>query len=276
MPASLDTHLVQGLEINFDGTRMSATVPYFIKDLETPAGGDPLDLLAEALEVTGVPAYGDSKVIKGRTVYAYRFRVTAWADSDAELQVTFVEDNAGGPSGINSEIEVGSTIEIAESDFEGSERVKPWNERSPLWVGYNPEVDVGEAAFASDQRQYVRLPYFAGKPFRRYTMTLGEDPGPLAENFVGATNSVPWNGYDVNEVLCMGIVGRNAGQGFRTTFDFGIDRVTKWMQVARYKDPATGDPVKVTNNQVAARNGIKDFVMQVPRDFHTLPIPVNS
>lgn len=268
--ASLLPFLIDGLSIDFDGTRLSATVPYHVTDLTTPAGGDPLDRLAEAMSVAGVPAPGDHRELLGRDIYALRYRIAAWSDADAELHVTFAEDEAVlGGTGI--ETEVGSTLELGETDFEASERIKAWNLRTPMYVLWDPGA-AGAAVDAVANRQAARLPYFAGKPFRRYTKTISEDPGEMAETFVGRVNESAWKGYPIHSVMCVAIVGRNAGEGFRTTFDFAIDRITLHRQVARARDKTTGDFVAVTNAQAAAYNGIKDFQVQLEADFNALPV----
>src|SRR4051812_6740032 len=91
MPASIVDFVTDGLVIEFDGTRMSATVPIHVKDL-TAASGDPLDLLAEAMNAAGMPTPGSGRNILGRDVYAQRYRIGAWANADAEVLVTFVEN----------------------------------------------------------------------------------------------------------------------------------------------------------------------------------------
>lgn len=269
--ATLVPYLTEGFEFNFDGSKLSARVPYFLEDLETDAGGDAMDLLAEAFDVPGFPQYDDSKVIRGRTIYARQFSVRAWADNDAEVLVTWVEDDTA-IGGIGTEIEVGTSYEMAETDFDAANRELPWAERTPMYVLWNPAVD-GATVDSEEFRQAVRLPYFAGKPFRRYTKTISEDPGELSEQYATFTNSSPWKGYPEETVLCLSIVGRNAGNGgFRTTFEFAIDRVTKWRAVGRARDKATGDFVALTNAQVAGYNGISDFVVQGSKDFNDLPI----
>lgn len=261
--------LTDGLRIEFDGTRLSATVPYHVADLDITT--DKVQMLAQAMSVAGVPAPGTSMELEGRTLYAMRYSVGAWSDADAELIVTWVEDEAA-MGGVGTEVEVGSTLEQGETDFTAEERAKPFLERSPMYVLWNPAVD-GATVDSSEFRQHVRLPYFAGKPFRRYTKTLSEDPGALAEEFVGATNSTAWKGYEPEQVLCMGIVGRNAGNGgFRTTFDFAIDKELLWHQIGRARDRATGEFVAVTNAQLAGGNGIDEFVVQKQADFNDLPI----
>jgi hypothetical protein len=266
--ATLIPFLQDGLVLDFDGDRMTATVPYHITDLVTPPGGDPLDQLAEAMEVAGVPEYETSRNLLGRTIYARRYRIGAWGDTDAELFVTWVEDETA-LGGTGTVVEVGSTVEVSESDFDAIERDKDWDDRTPMVVTWDP-ASTGAPSAGTDQP--VRLPYFAGKPFRRYTKTISEDPGGMAEDFVGAVNLSPWKGYPAYSVLCMAIIGRNAGEGFSTNFDFAIDKKNLWAGVGRFVDPTTGRVVQVTNAQVAGRNGIKDFQMQVAREFNALPI----
>lgn len=269
MAASIIDFLTDGLVIEFDGTRMSVTVPIHVKDLDTPAGGSPVDLLAEALTVAGMPEPGDGLLISGRNVYARRYRIGAWANADAEVIVTYVEDDSaiGGTGAI---IEGGSTLEQSETDFESAERRKPWAERTPMSVLWDPSSDGAPTAAAEEQA--VRLPYFAGKPYRRYIKTLSEDPSALAEQFVGAVNNAVWKGYPVESVLCMSITFQNAGEGFRTTFDFAIDRDTRWRQIGRARDRTTGEFVTITNVQLANYNGAKDFVVQLVENFDNLPV----
>ena len=270
MPASIDPYLQDGMVIDFDGVRLSATVPYHVKDLETPVGGTALDRLAEAMSVAGVPAPGDDIDLLGRTLYANRYRIGAWSDADAELLVTWVEDE-GAAAGLGTEIEVGTTAEIGETDFDATERAKAWANRTPMYVQWDPSS--AGAPGGSSPKYGMRLPYFAGKPFRRYTKTLGYDPGALSEDYATYTNVSTWKGYPPETVLCMSIVGRNAGNGgFRTTFDFAIDRLTLWRGVGRVRDIVTGEFVAVTNAQLAAYNGAKDFQVQGQAEFNNLPI----
>ena len=274
MAVSTITHLTEGLTLDFDGERMSVTVPYHVKDLEELSGGtnDPVMRLAAALRAPDVPIPGTKITIEGRELFSRKYRLGAWSVADAEVIVTYVE-NITSFGGSTTEIEVGTTTELGESDFDAANQIKPFIEREAMFVLWEKgrqgaPVDGGSGV----QKVGVRLPTYIGKPFRRYTKVLSDDPGPMSEIYVSRVNNATWKGYPAETVLCLSIIGSNTGSGWRTSFDFAIDREAKWRQVFRVTDTETGEFVPVTVAQAAAGNGIKDFLMQPTQDFSALPI----
>ena len=269
---SVEPYLSSGMRIRYDSDRMTVTVPYHVKDIEDPGENNPVLRLAAAVNVTGVPPPGDRLLVQGREVFARGYDIASWSNADAELVVTYSE-NEGTFDGDGIEIEVGTVAELGETDFDAANQIVPWAERVPMYVLYEPGKQGAPVEGGSGVEKIgVRLPTFVGKPYRRYTKTLGEDPGLLSEQFTRFVTKTTWKGYPPETVLCMSIVGRNAGQGFRTTFDFAIDRETKWRQVFRVTDQDTGEYVNLTKEQVAGLNGIKNFLTQPTKEFSQLPI----
>lgn len=217
-----------------------------------------------------IPAEGHKEVVAGLELFARDFNLDPWGDADAFLNVAYREDETAlGGSGV--EIETGTIVELGETDFDATNQLLPWAERTPMYIVWNPAVD-GASVDSKEFRVGARLPCFIGKPFRRYTKTLSSDPGILSETYTAHVNRTAWKGYPPESVLCMGIVGRNSGEGFRTTFDFAIDRITLWRQIFRATNKRTGLPEPLTPAQVAGYNGIKDFLTQKTIDFNALPI----
>lgn len=266
----------EGLRASFADNKLTVSIGLFIKDLDNPfpGAGEHFRLLS-AYALSGVPKPEDQIIVYGRRLFARSFDLEPWGPADASMRVTYVED---APTGSTAPviIESGSTFEQAETDFEASELAKPFAQRKPMVVKYEAKWAVG----AQFKPQSVRTPVLVGKPFRRYVIPyLGFDPGELAEKYVTKTNLRPWkpkgpkSPYGVDEVMCLSIVGRDSGQGWEGTFDFAIDRVTKFHQVARWVNPENGQYPELTAKDLAAGNGIKDAIVQFQADFNALPIP---
>lgn len=252
---------------------------FFIADLT----GNGLDRFLSAWNLLGksVPGHAGGPTVSlpranhriifaARAVLAKEFDLEPWGDADAILSVAYREDptDLSGIPGV--ELESGTTLELDETMFTGDEREKPFNQRSTMYLLYEAGKN-GRPADTTANRVPVRLPVWVGKSFRRFTKTLGEDPAPLGETFASMTNSVTWKGYPPETVLCLSIVGRNAGQGWRTTGDFAIDKIGKFRQVGHAKDDKTGEPVVLTPQMIASANGIDEFRVQGRRNFNVLP-----
>jgi hypothetical protein len=250
---------------------------FHIKDL----GGTGLNRFLSVWNLLGTTLQGDGGlvtlprdnervIIGGREVWAKVFDVKPWGDADAILTVDYREDNTelSGFDGV--EMEVGTTVEQDETDFTGEQADKPFHQRTPMYILYDPTA-TGRPQDTEANRKAVRLPKWVGKSFRRYTKTVGEDPGPMSEFYASRTNSTTWKGYPPETVLCMSIVARNAGRGWRATGDFAIDRTGRFRQIGRAKDETTGEPIPLTQQQVANANGIDEFRVQGSANFNALP-----
>ena len=246
--------------------------------------GNGIDRFLSAWNLLGTTMTGDSGIVTipranegiifaGRTVFAKEFDLEPWPPSDAVLTVGYREDNTD-LSGIDGvEIETGTTYEQDETDFDAENIVKPFSSRVPMYLLYNPDIQ-GATVDSAEFRKAVRLPMLTGKSFKRFTKTLGEDPSALSERFCSPpkTNRTLWKNYPPETALCLSIVGRNAGQGWRTTFDFAIDRIGKFRQIGRVRDETTGQLIPLSQQNVAGRNGIDEFIVQPQDNFSALPI----
>jgi hypothetical protein len=260
---------------------LTLTRGFHIKDL---AGGSGADLFMQAWNLLGttlqgeggpvtLPRPSEGMIIGGREVFANDINIDPWPPADATLTVTYNEDNTELSGFDNVEVETGTTYETDETDFAASEWGKPFNERKTMYLLYDPDRD-GPPSDLTKYRHDIRAPILVGKSFRRMTKTLGEDPAPLGERFCSPpkTNKTTWKGYPPETILCLSIVGRNAGRGWRTTFDFAVDKVGKFRHVARVTDKETGLPIPLRPIDVANRNGIDEFVVQPQDNFNALPL----
>lgn len=184
--------------------------------------------------------------------------------------------NYRGALPVPVKIETGGTAEQQESEFDAANRALPLNLRRPLAVLWNPR---SPGAPGADQAtladaQGARCPFWANKSTRTYTVRLLYDPTPLNDAFTGRTNSATWKGYAAGVALCMGIRGKSDDGGFSylTDFSFAFDPADKWMVAARWVEPHSGRPPKLTPGQVAGQNGIIFPVMQFSADFSSLPV----
>jgi hypothetical protein len=218
-----------------------------------------------------IPRSNERLIMASQVVYAKSFEVVASADADAELRVGYVNTPLSGFD--NVVMETGTTYEQDETDWDAENVVKPFNQRTPMYFLYDPQRQ-GTPNDTPDTRHAVRLPVLTGKSFVRYTKTISKDPRIYSERFCSPpkTNNRPWKGYATETVLALQIVGRNAGQGWSTMFDFAVDKIGHFRQVGRVRDPQTGEPIPLTQQQVSQNNGIKEFTVQPKENFSLLPI----
>lgn len=275
---TVESPLNDRLSAGYDNGKLVLTVPFFVKDLDPPASGNPLDewqRFVSAFSAPGIPREGTRIVAQGRKLYSRGYEVDPFPPTDATVYVTFREEpEISAIPGVV--VESGSTYEQGETDFEASEMAKPFARRKPIVVTYESKWAVGPQF----RPQSARVPVLVGKTFRRYTIPfLGFDPGELSEEFVPCTNARPWRPkgadkpYKQDEAMCISIVGRNAGTGWEGVFDFAIDRRTRFHQVARWVNPENGQYPELKPEDLAKNNGIRDCIVQFRADFNRLPIP---
>jgi hypothetical protein len=268
---SVEEDLVDGMKsrINADGL-IELTRVFFAYNLENP-GGPEVNRFLSAYGLAQIPKYEDELLFMDRTLVVAGIELEPWPPADAIVTVDYLEDDSG-PSGIGAvEKEAGSTLEFGETDFDAENLLLPYAERTPIEVEYDFAAAGAPGPLAS--RANVRVPIYLPRASRTYTRQESTDPGLIAEFYVGRTNRTEWHGYPPETVLCLAIVGRNFGQGWRTTYEFAIDRIEKFRQYARFRDPTTADYPALTTAQLAANNGIKEVIVQDTAEFNDLDIP---
>lgn len=272
----VEEDLIDGLALEEINGVLTLTRVFFCKDLE---GADAVTTLASALLLTDggnahtgadVPGEFDSLTVNGKTLYVQSRKLSPWPPADAEVRVVYTEtprtigDAGFGPT----QWECGASLEQGETDFDWANMQLPFDQRTPIEVAYTPAG--GEERTA----QNPRVPVYLIKPTMQATREETDDPSDRASEFVGYTNSKVFRGREKNTVLCMEIRGRNPGNTgkWTTTYQFAEDRNGKWMQIARWTEPFSGQPPRLAVADLAAENGIKQITVQGEKDFDELDL----
>jgi hypothetical protein len=266
--------LSDGLKLTLRDGGYVLTRVFHCEDL---IGANPIEIFASALKMTAggpahfggnVPDYDDLQIVNGVELYAREFDVEPFSAADATVTVNYlqvVQTTAGfGPT----QLEVGSTVEQGETEFNYIERAKPFAARTPITITWDKANDTPGA---NAKKQTPKVPFFFGKGVRRFVREQSTNPESQAELYVGRTNSNSWRGLGTDMAMCVDIHGRNSGNGiWVTNYDFAIDREGLFRQVARAVDPETGEPVWINAARIATRNGIDEIITQFRADFNAL------
>jgi hypothetical protein len=271
----VEEDLSDGLKLSLrGGSGLAVTRIFHCKELQ---GSTPIETFASALKLTAaglahtggnVPAFDDILIVNGVELHAREFDLDPFPPVDATVTVNYLQVDpivAGfGPT----QLEVGSSVEQGETEFNYIERAKPYTLRTPITITWDKQNDTPGA---NAKKQTPRVPVFYGKGVRRFIREQGTNPESIAELYVGRTNSTSWRGLGAEQAMCIDIHGRNSGNGiWVTNYDFAIDREGKFRQVARATDPETGEPVWVNAARIASKNGIDEIIVQFQADFNGL------
>jgi hypothetical protein len=257
------------------GSGLAVTRIFHCKELQ---GTTPIETFASALKLTAaglthtggnVPAYDDILIVNGVELHAREFDLDPFPPVDATVTVNYLQVDpivAGfGPT----IIEVGSTLEIADTEFDADQLSLPWAQRTPIEVIWDPSVSGAPGANA--EKQTPRVPAFVGKATRRYTREQATNPETIADSIVGRTNLTTWKGLPQDAAMCVEYTGRYSGNGVWTVnAAFAVDREGLFRSVARAIDPQTGLPAYVNQLDVQFENGIKVLRTALRYDFNSL------
>lgn len=279
---TVEEDLNNGLALSEDEAgKKTLTRVFFCKDL---TGGNPVDLFASALELvaggiahTGgdIPKRNDKLTVQGTDYWVKTRELKPWPPADADVTVVYTTDPPAesGTAGLGPvTVEVGATLDQAETDFDYANLQLPFASRQTIRIPYDPSA---VSPPASAPTFGARVPILLPKPVSNYNRdeAISEtDFEDKADAYVGCTNSVPWKGRAKGTVLCLAIIGRKGGDGvMAANYQFARDK-HGFKQVARVIDPNTGQPVPLDAAKVAAGNGVKEVTVQGEADFNALAL----
>jgi hypothetical protein len=269
--------LIEGLRLRLSNGKLQMTRKFEARALTGTAS----ERLAQALTLTSVgtahtgvnlPVDGETFTVGGVTLYANDFDVEPWADADAYISVTYTTDKRGvDVAGYGPRTkEVGSTLELGETDFDWANLQLPYASRTRIQVSYDPSS--AGAPGANAKTVDVRVPRWFNKSVRIYTNEQTVDPEGQADDFVGMVNSALFDGQPAGTLLCVSITGRYSGDGrWVRRVEIARDPMG-FKQYPRYIDPQTGQAPALTTAQIAASNGIAEAEVQGEANFTLLNI----
>lgn len=274
--ASVDYDLEEGLTYT---ENERTTVPMYnlvahVKDLSP---GSDQALIAQAMSIVP-PRYTDGSLFGIPSVYGTGSTVLLkrtfrpFAPFDCFVDLYFGSPIAGtllGPV----KLEVGTTLQQADTAFDAANQALPWNMRAAISVVYSP-TDPGPGAHP--QKAGGTVPYYAQYPSATFTTTLPNSDyniGALSTQYAGTTNSSAWKGEVMNSLLCMSLNGCSDDGEITSVTKFVVNRdiFDLWQPVLRYIDPVSNLPPKLSQAQIAAFNGINQITVQGQEDFNSLP-----
>lgn len=280
MPASsVSPDQTEGLRLFVrNGNEIGAVRPFFLSDVP---GDTAIQKLANALNDPQIPAMSAGIAVRlpgsntFRAMYPNDYEVTPWSDGDATVTVIYAERDlsiAGGASFGKAFMSGGTSLKQIETEFNWDEMQKPFLERTPLEITYDPDQD-GPISGGAHTPQGVRVPAFvpdACVSFTRYERT---DPSERSFQYTAKRNAAPFMGTAKYTMLMLSVMFDQLGsQLFRVTYNMAYDPITLHSAVARWIDPTTGLPPRLSKNQVAGQNGIKEVIVQGDENFNALQI----
>lgn len=249
-------------------------------------GATQREMLATAFGATSLPAYNSSMVVTAvgmsaaQTLYAKEFSASVWGNEDAVVTVNWrppgVGSGGGGLPASQVLIDVSTTLEQTETDFDAANRALPFTSRVPITVRYDPSSNGAPATVGTATAYSVVKNASVRGLFPRstitYTTTENTDPSAESRAYVGRTNNATWKGLIANSMICMAITGRSndGGLTYQVTRTFAYDPDDLWQQVATIT--VDGERPGLTPAQVQNQNGVKRVIVQGEADFSLLPI----
>lgn len=280
MPPSLEEDLTDGLQLGLrDGEKIFLTRSFFAKDLE---GATPVEVFASALNLPGIPEPGEFITIFGRRVYPTDYDLEPWPPNDAAVRVGYSERNLSISAGENfglCTVSGGTSVRQIETEFDATNLAKPFLQREPIWVAYDPsqtgapefvEPPSGETVY-----QGGSVPAFipdSSVTFTRFERTY---PGGRSREYAGKRNAAAYEGCAAGTLLMWSVTFQQIrGDLFQTSYTMVYDPYGFWNQVLRYIDPLTGYPPKLTQAQLAGQNGVKEIITQPSVSFAALNLQI--
>lgn len=244
-------------ENNEDG--YSAMRTFLVTDVD----GQASNKMALAIVQSGIPAVLDphpsftglfclSRVcepVRGSTT---SFRVTCRYGSLPQSQ--------GSPN--YTQVTYGATVQSEETNKDKDGNVM----EIPTWKANDPDVA------GNPQKTHEKQPGLVQKQFPQITMTFRKKettpPMQKAYDYTGYINSVSFNGFPAETVLCTGIRGDSpdSGKTWDVVYEFACNLRT-WKAEVAWVDPITNLPSKLATEQ---NGGIKKFDIYKAKDFNQL------
>lgn len=237
-----------------------ATEKYFVKSC---TGAIPIQVLADALAATGIPATAATLVVTIGSItktLGVSVRTPEVVEPDsAVVSVEYTEDDVVIPGFAPTIREYTADLEQIESPYDYVNRQKFLSNptgATAISVTYN-----GATAGAI-------VPSLAVRGTRVYTQEGTTNPEEFADNYIGRTNSATFGlSAAVGTLLCVSIRGVNVGDGrWKTTYAFA-KRDEGWKALATYPFPAGIIPADAS---LATENGRKLVTVQGTADFNDL------
>ena len=139
---------------------------------------------------------------------------------------------------------------------------------------FRSKAEPGAVSALFPYKANARVPILIGMKQVSFRRETTNDPEDYAEDYIARTNSVTWRGYPVGTACCVSLTGESTGRGtYIEASSFAIDRINKFKQVARFRDPQTGEYPALTAAQLVGENGIKIVTVQGTANFNTLALP---
>lgn len=207
--------------------KVYATEKYFVKSC---TGAIPIQVLADALAATGIPATAATLVLTIGAVtktLGVSTRTPEVVEPDsAVVSVEYTEDDLVIPG-------FGPTIKEFATDLEQIETRYDYTNRQ-TWFS-NPSAATAISVTYGSSVRPASVPCLAPRGVRVYTREETTDPAEFADNYIGRTNSATFGlSSPIGTLLCVSIRGVNVGDGrWKTTYAFAR-RVEGWKVQAAY------------------------------------------
>lgn len=280
MAASVSYSQADGLTYSED---QKSTVPMYtlVAWVEGLDPGTDQSVIAQALSLVP-PRYTDGSLFgisppygSGSTVLLSRsVRIDPRFPTSCYVDMHFGSPIAGtllGPV----KLDVGTTLQQAETSFDAANQALPWTMRTCIEVKY--DVSTSGAPGANAQVDGGTVPFYAQYPTATFTVTLpiaDYNVGALSTQYCGMTNVSTFMGEPPGNLLMMAIHGTSEDGEVTNVTQFALNRdaFDQWTPVLRYIDPVSGKPPKLSPSQLQHYNGINQIVVQGISEFNDLPI----
>lgn len=235
-----------------------ATEKYFVKSC---TGAIPIQVLADALAATGIPATAATLVVTIGAItktLGVSVRTPEVVEPDsAVVSVEYTEDDVVIPGFAPTIREYAADLEQIETIYDYANRL--------AWFSNPASATTIKVTYGSIVKS-ARVPALVPRGTRVYTQEGTTNPEEFADNYIGRTNSATFGlSAAVGTLLCVSIRGVNVGDGrWKTTYAFA-KRDEGWKAIALYPFADGTIPEGISEG-----DGLKTVTVQGSADFNDL------
>jgi len=136
---------------------------------------------------------------------------------------------------------------------------------APLKVSYQTTADLDASPSATTTTEYFTAQIERPRAEFEFEYTAAAFPKFEVDTYLGRINSLTWNGYAPETVLCTGISAVEVGSDWRVTVSFAYDP-DGWEFTAVAAPPASQIEASTTSG-FSITSGEKVFNLYIPVDF---------
>ncbi len=225
----------------------------------TGVTGTPDALLKAALDDPAMPQYGDHiDPADDSSITVQSIIVSALSGDVYQARIEYYHDpgSVSGSSNATVQCNAATTVEETALDINGAAMETVYTVAEQLLWQYS----IVKPAFSAEvERPRVTYDF-------EYTDTAF--PKTLIDTYLGKVNSVIWNSYAINTVLCTAINVSQQGDNYRIRFSFAYNENT-WKFIASIPD-AVDNIASSTDVDLNLTTGTKEFDVYDEVDFSPL------